>query len=85
MTTQNANHRDLLISAITLYLRNHPNAADSLDGIMQWWLPQQKNTVDENDLQQALDYLVAANMISRSILLDGHIIYSSKEDDAQAK
>ena len=85
MTTPDANHRDLLISAITLYLRNHPNAADSLDGIMQWWLPQQESTADENDLQQVLDYLVAKKAISRSVLPDGNIIYSSKEDDAKTK
>lgn len=74
-----------LINAITLYLKAHPNAADSVDGIMQWWLPQRQNTVDINDLQQALDFLVDTKMVSRTVLLDGRMLYTSKEKDLKRK
>lgn len=77
--------RDRLINAITLYLKAHPNAADSVDGIMQWWLPQQQNPVDINDLQQVLDYLVETKAVSRTALLDGRMLYTSKERDLKRK
>lgn len=73
------------MSAITLYLKAHPNAADSVEGIMQWWLPQQQNPVDINDLQQALDYLVETRAVSRTALLDGRMLYTSKGKDAKKK
>lgn len=73
------------MSAITLYLKAHPNAADSVEGIMQWWLPQQQNSVDINDLQQALDYLVETRAVSRTALLDGRMLYTSKGKDAKKK
>lgn len=72
---------DRLINAITHYLNDYPKAADSVEGIMQWWLPQQHNPVDINDLQQALDYLVETNAVSRTALLDGRMLYTGKEKD----
>lgn len=85
MTTHNKKQqRDRLINAITLYLKAHPNAADSVEGIMQWWLPQQ-NPVDRDDLQQALDYLVEKRAMARTALLDGHMLYTSKVKDAKLK
>lgn len=81
MTTHNKKQqRDRLINAITLYLKAHPNAADSVEGIMQWWLPQQQNPVDIDDLQQALDYLVEARAVSRTALLDGRMLYTNAKN-----
>lgn len=76
--------RDRLINAIALYLKAHPNAADSVEGIMQWWLPQQ-NPVDMNDLQQALDYLAETGAVSRTVLLDGRVLYTGKEKNKKDK
>ena len=85
MTTHDKRQQqDRLISAILLYLRAHPNAADSAEGIMQWWLPQQ-GSIDMNDLQQALDYLVETRAMSRTALLDGHMLYTSKVKHAKLK
>lgn len=88
MTTHNKKQqRDRLINAITLYLKAHPNAADSVKGIMQWWLPQQHNPVDIDDLQQALDYLVEARAVSRTVLLDGRMLYTNAKnvDEREAR
>lgn len=83
MATHEKNQqRDRLISAITLYLRAHPNAADSVEGIMQWWLPQEENPADMNDLQSALDHLVETGALARAALLDGRMLYSSQVKDA---
>lgn len=85
MTTRDKTQKDRLISAITLYLKAHPNAADSVEGIMQWWLPQQQNPVDINDLQHALDYLVDTGAVSRTVLLDGRMLYTRKEKNEKRK
>lgn len=73
--------RDRLINAITHYLDDHPKAADSVEGIMQWWLPQHER-VDMEDLQQALDYLVETRAVSRIVLPDGRMLYTSREKGA---
>lgn len=83
MTIHDKKQSDRLITAITNYLRAHPNAADSVEGIMQWWLPQQQNPVDINEMQHALDYLVDTGAVSRTVLLDGRMLYTSKEKDAK--
>jgi len=85
MTTHENNlQRDSLINAITHYLKAHPNAADSVEGIMQWWLPQQ-NPVDMDDLQHALDFLVETSVLSKTVLLDGRMLYSSRVKDGRVK
>jgi hypothetical protein len=81
MTIREKNQMELLTSAIALYLNAHPHAADSLEGIMQWWLPQQRNTVDITDLQQALDFMVNTGAVYRTTLIDGRMLYTSKEKD----
>jgi len=49
------------------YLSEHPDAADSLDGIRQWWLWREGE--DEGgsaaDVQAALDRLVEQQLIAR--------------------
>ena len=67
----NDNRVDLR-NAILLYLKNNPNAADSLEGIMRWWVPQ-KN--DELDIKQILEQLVAEGLIEERFLVDGTILY----------
>lgn len=85
MTThENIQQRDSLIHAITHYLKAHPNAADSEEGIMQWWLPQQ-NQVDMDELQHALDYLVETRALSKTALLDGRMLYTRKVKDVKLK
>ena len=76
---------DRLTSAIALYLKAHPNAADSVEGIMQWWLPQQHKPVDVGELQSVLDHMVGRGMLSRTALLDGRMLYASRARNARLK
>lgn len=86
MTKHHRNQQtDRLIGAITLYLRAHPSAADSLEGIMQWWLPQQEKPVDVDELQSVLDRLVNTGLLSRTALLDGRMLYASQLKDARSQ
>lgn len=67
-----------LHDAILHYLRSNPNAADSLEGIMNWWLPKrgyaQANT---EEVMLALDQLIAAGVVEKILLVDGTILYRS--------
>ena len=62
-------------AAIRRYLRDHPNAADTLDGIARWWLSG--NSGDEllTDVERAMQQLVTQGEVVRQTLLDGTVIY----------
>jgi len=62
---------------ILLYLREHLNAGDTLEGIIEWWLPRQRYEQSKAQIQKTLDGLVAQGLIKRDCLIDGTVIYSS--------
>jgi hypothetical protein len=43
---------------ILSYLLEHPEAKDTVEGIMHWWLPRQRAQVGIDDVRHALDELV---------------------------
>jgi hypothetical protein len=43
---------------ILAYLHNHPDAQDSIDGIMQWWLMERNITFQAKQIREALAGLV---------------------------
>ncbi len=50
-------------SEILDYLRTHPSAADTLDGIVEWWLPRQRHETARKAIQGALDDLVGQGLL----------------------
>jgi Fe2+ or Zn2+ uptake regulation protein len=62
---------------ILQYLHDHPEAADSLDGIASWWLPQSGQSVTLESVQAALAQLVAEHRIARIDLADGRTLFQS--------
>lgn len=62
---------------IQQYLRTHPHAADSCEGIVRWWLTRQRIHEASDAVQQALDYLVATGSASRHAQTSGTVIYTS--------
>ncbi len=69
--------RDRLQDAVLQYWRNNPNAADSLQGIINWWLPKQGyyEKVGMESAYQALEQLVAAGVVEKVLLVDGTVLY----------
>lgn len=57
------------------YLARHPFAADSEQGIGQWWLASAGLLVTAAELQQALAALLQQGRIERITLPDGGAIY----------
>ncbi|GLH74177.1 hypothetical protein GETHLI_26790 [Geothrix limicola] len=66
-----------LCQGILRYLRAHPEAADSLEGIASWWLPASGYSATTEAVQLALTQLVAEHRIARIDLADGRTLYQS--------
>ena len=65
-----------LENSILRYIEEHPNAADTVDGIAAWWL-NEKLTADElHQVQQALDNLLNSRRMRVRKSADGHAYYS---------
>ena len=59
---------------ILAYLRAHPQASDSLEGIVSWWLPA-RFAAARDVVQDSLDRLVAQGLVERTRLADGTLVY----------
>ena len=75
-------HRDDEAERIALeilrYLETHPDAADTIEGVIQWWLSPVVSNVFTETVQRALDELVTRSRIVRRVLLDGTILYARR-------
>ncbi len=58
MTIENEIARDILA-----YLIDNPDAQDTLEGIIQWWLLEQKIKYQTKMVKEALEELVANGLI----------------------
>jgi hypothetical protein len=69
-------------AAIRRYLRDHPHAADTLEGIALWWLSGNAGNERLTNVQRAIEQLVNQGEVVRQIRRDGTVIYErSKQDD----
>lgn len=62
---------------IKRYIEAHPKAVDSLEGVVDWWLPRQHHASEAEKVQKALEYLVAKGELSRLRGPDGNVLYGS--------
>lgn len=67
-----------IVNEIAAYLRQHPRAVDTAHGIRMWWLTR-GNTVSEERLVSALEYMVSQRMLSRRVLADQRTVYGAVE------
>ena len=61
---------------IERYVSSHPHAADTLDGIVKWWLMRQRMEEGKMLVNAALEYLVKQDLLKKSIGTNGTPIYS---------
>ena len=59
------------------YLRAHPDAADTAEGVRQWWLADSV-AVAMAIVDAALEKLIAQGTVRMRVLADGTRIYSAK-------
>lgn len=65
----------LLVDEITRYLKAHPNAADTLEGVRKWWLGDLGRTGPVSRVQLALDQLMANGLLERRDIAGGQRLY----------
>ena len=68
-------------AALRRHLVSHPDAADSLEGIRQWWLPEALRVTPLELLQEAIEVLVATGEMTRRPLPDGTTLYRGASDE----
>jgi hypothetical protein len=62
--------------AVLAYLQHHPDAADTLDGIASWWLPQQRYETERERIERVLSVLVERGELRCDRLPDGAALYA---------
>jgi Fe2+ or Zn2+ uptake regulation protein len=68
---------DAIAQEILAYLAQNPQAADSADGIAQWWLTPPTNQCDPSDVLRTLETLVAQGHIAKVTHREGPVLYRS--------
>ena len=69
--------------AVLAYLHRHPNAADTLDGIVSWWLPQQRYEIERQHIKRTLGDMVDRGELHCYHLPDGAVLYALKQADPE--
>lgn len=62
--------------AVLAYLRGHPSAADTLDGIASWWLPRQRYETAQLRIEAVLQQLTRRGALQLRRLPDGTVLYA---------
>lgn len=65
---------------ILRYLDQNPNAADTVEGILEWWLPKQSIYEEEKVVKRALDEMVKRNLILTTRSSDARKHYRLNSD-----
>ncbi|MBI3560639.1 MAG: hypothetical protein HY080_02835 [Gammaproteobacteria bacterium] len=66
---------------INLYLSAHPNAADSLEGIVTWWLARQRYSKATDVVQKALEILITEGIVRKMVRKGNKTVYFYKHKD----
>lgn len=67
------------------YLLEHPEAGDTLDGIVEWWLLHQKIRYETRNVSQAIAELVAEGLIVTQKGPDSRTIYKANRSSENIK
>lgn len=62
--------------AILCYLDEHPDAADTAEGITKWWLPA-KWDIDDETVRMALAHLMNEGLVHQRENIDRHVLIYS--------
>ncbi len=71
-------------SAISRYLAQHPDAADSALGVQHWWLATLDFVPSSDEVSRALQGLADEQVLHREIVGGGTELYSARSSDDKA-
>jgi len=63
---------------ILTYLREHPSAEDTLEGVVEWWLLETHIRRTTVEVKAALEELVASSLVIVQRHQDGRTCYKAK-------
>jgi hypothetical protein len=66
---------DDIADTILRYVASRPNACDSIDGICEWWIPQQRYVMAKEQVLAALELLETKGQIETRTGADGSVLY----------
>jgi len=65
---------------ILRYLSCHPDARDSVEGIVSWWLPQQRRVDACVEIEAELEALVAQGVLEKVCVAGSLALYGRTKD-----
>lgn len=65
----------MVIRHILHYLTVHPDAKDTVQGILRWWLPKDEGAWSKEEVQEALDILVARGWVTQRRTIPSRTLY----------
>jgi Fe2+ or Zn2+ uptake regulation protein len=68
---------------ILSYLISHPAASDTLEGITEWWLLEQRITTGLKTVQRALEHLRSIGFVLEQRRPGGRLTYSLNQEKIQ--
>jgi hypothetical protein len=75
-------HDDTLVdevaAEIRAYLDAHPDAADTLDGIVQWWIVHDRFMRGIQATGRAVERLVAEGRLEKICISEGRVIFRAR-------
>jgi Fe2+ or Zn2+ uptake regulation protein len=69
-----------VVAAIKAHFSAHPNAADTVDGIASWWLPESAQGASHALVERALQTLVVEGLVKSRRIANGTVVYSLNRD-----
>ena len=69
-----------LILKLLKYLLERPDAKDTLEGVICWWLPQNGRGFDATEVLDALDSLISKGLVTASTIVGSTVIYGTQRD-----
>lgn len=69
------------VQQLSRYLRHHPKACDTAEGIARWWLSSARAPVPLALVEAALDHLLALDLVQARRAADGRVRYRRNPAD----
>ena len=68
----------IVIREILFYLIKHPDAKDTIDGILRWWIPD--SDWREEEVRQALGFLTSKGWLTARKIAASQKVYGLNKD-----
>lgn len=67
--------RGAVIGEVLRYMIEHPDAKDTIEGILKWWLPEGRGEPRKEEVQEALNFLVSKGWLTKREISSEETVY----------